>query len=89
MDSMVYVLEIYYPDSRKDIWNTLESSAPFMAIGQGDIIDPSAWSPTQSPIRVLKVKEVHHTISEISGQTQHKVMLFTEEVMAFEAGAGE
>ena len=85
MESAVYMLEIYYPQSRKDVWRSFESSTPFMSISEGDIVDPSHWSGSRSPLRVLRVTEVHHVLSERDGQPQHKLEVFTEEVMVYEA----
>lgn len=85
MKSGVYVVEIYYPKSRKDIFHTFESSTPFMAIGKGDLLDPSEWSGAWSPIRFLQVIQVAHVIREKDEQIEHKVMVYTAESLAFEA----
>jgi hypothetical protein len=84
MDSAVYILEIYYPQSRQDVWRTFESSTPFMSFHEGDIVDPSSWSGSRSPLRVLRVTEVHHALSERNEQLQHKLEVFTEEIMVYE-----
>lgn len=84
MKSVVYTLEVYYPKSRKDIFHAFESSTPFMAIGQGDLLDPSEWAGTWSAIRLLRVVEVLHVLREKDDQIEHKAMVYTEESFAFE-----
>ena len=88
MKSVVYTVEVYYPESRKDILHTFESSTPFMAIGQGDILDPSEMSGTWSAIRLLQAVQVVHVIREKDEHIEHKAMVYTEESLLFE-GPGE
>lgn len=85
MHSAVYIVEVYYPKSRKDVFHTFESSTPFMAIGKGDFLDPSEWSGTWSAIRLLQVVQVVHVIRERDEQIEHKAMVYTEESLVFEA----
>ncbi len=85
MQSAVYIVEVYYPKSRKDVFRTFESSTPFMAIGKGDLLDPSEWSGTWSAIRLLQVVQVVHVIRERDEQIEHKAMVYTEEALVFEA----
>ena len=85
MQSVVYVVEVYYPKSRKDVFHTFESSTPFMAIGQGDFLDPSEWSGAWSPIRLLQVVQVVHVLREKDEQIVHKAMVYTEESLVVEA----
>lgn len=85
MQSVVYVVEVYYPKSRKDIFHTFESSDPLMAIGKDDLLDPSEWSGAWSPIRLLRVVQVVHVIREKEEQIEHKAMVYTEESLVFEA----
>lgn len=85
MNSAVYALEIYHPQSRKDVWVSFESTTPFMSIGEGDVVDPTGWSDSHSPVRLLRVIQVNHVLSEKDEQTEHKIEVFTEEVTAYEA----
>ncbi len=85
MQSVVYAIEVYYPNSREDLFRTFESSTPFMTINQGDFIDPSEWSGAWSPIRLLRVSQVVHVLREKDEQTVHKAMVYTEEALVFEA----
>ena len=62
MKPAVYEIEIFYPNSRTDVWRSFESSTPFLSFHKG---------------------------SETDEQTEHKVEVFTEEVMAFEAPSEE
>jgi hypothetical protein len=89
MESAIYVLEIYYPQSREDVWRSFESSSPFMSFHEGDVVDPTPWSGSRSPLRLLRVIQVNHVLSEKDEQIEHKVEIFTEEVMAFEAPTEE
>jgi hypothetical protein len=84
MKPIVYEIEIFYPNSRKDVWRSFEASTPFMSFHKGDVIDPSSWSGSRSPLRLLRVTQVNHALSEKDEQTEHKVEVFTEEVMALE-----
>jgi hypothetical protein len=85
MQSVVYIVEVYYPKSRQDVLRTFEASTPFMAIGEGDFLDPSEWSGTWSPIRLLQVVQVVHVLREKDEHIEHKAMVFTEESLVFEA----
>jgi hypothetical protein len=60
-----------------------------MSFHTGDVIDPSSWSGSRSPLRLLRVTQVNHALSEKDEQTEHKVEVFTEEVMAFEVPSEE
>ena len=84
MNPAVYTLDIFYPQSRTNVWRSFESSTPFMAISEGDVVDPSAWSGSQSPIRVLRVTQVHHVLTERDEQPEHKIEVFTDEIIAYE-----
>jgi hypothetical protein len=89
MKPVVFEIEIFYPNSRNDVWRSFESSTPFMSFHTGDVIDPSSWSGSRSPLRLLRVTQVNHALSEKDEQTEHKVEVFTEEVMAFEVPSEE
>ncbi len=89
MKPAVYQVEIYYPQSREDVWRSFESSTPFMSFHEGDVIDPSSWSGSRSPLRLLRSTQVNHVLSENDEQIEHKIEVFTEEVMAFEAPSEE
>ncbi|HZB83876.1 MAG TPA: hypothetical protein VE288_13650 [Rubrobacteraceae bacterium] len=89
MKPTVYEIEIFYPNSRTDVWRSFESSTPFLSFHKGDLVDPSSWSGSRSPLRLLRVTQVNHVLSETDEQTEQKVEVFTEEVMAFEAPSEE
>ena len=80
MKPIEYELEIYEPKSADDCWVTFSSTSPFPSINKGDIVNPSLWSNSQSPMKVLRVINVEHLIWEINAQIRHKLMVFTEEV---------
>lgn len=75
-----YHLEVYMPGSFKDLWVTFSSPTPFMAISTGDIINPSIWEGSQSPMKVLRVINVEHIIWEIDGNAKHKICVYSEDV---------
>jgi hypothetical protein len=85
---MAYTLEIYYPQSRSDVLRSFESSAPFMSFNEGDLVDPSAWISSWSPLRLLRVTAVVHVVREQDEEGEHKIMVYTEEHMAFEGPNG-
>jgi hypothetical protein len=79
-----YHLEIYMVDLRGDPYFFAISSTPFMAISQGDYLNPHTLP--QLPIKIvtgakLKVTFVEHIIWKVEGQpTGHKLMVATEVV---------
>jgi hypothetical protein len=80
--SMVYALEIYHPQSRSDVLRFFESPAPFMSFNEGDLVDPSAWISSWSPLKLLRVTAVVHVIrerGEEGEEVEHKIMVYTEE----------
>jgi hypothetical protein len=77
-----YSLEIYMPGSDDNLWMAFSSPTPFMAIHVGDIINPSIWEGSQSPMKVLRATGVEHAIWELGGNVKHKIMIYTEEVDA-------
>ena len=56
---------------------------------EGEDIDPSSCSGSRSPLRLLRSTQVNHVLSENDEQIEHKIEVFTEEVMAFEAPSEE
>jgi len=82
MEKIKYILEIYEPDSVKDLWVDFEASEPFLSINKGDILNPGIWPDSQSPMKVLKVVNVEHLIfeSKTDNCIVHKLMVFTKEV---------
>lgn len=80
MKTIEYILEIYKPNSVKDVWITFNSPNPFMAISVGDIINPGVWPGSESPKTVLRVLNVEHIIYELNDAVKHKMLIFTNEV---------
>ena len=89
MKSIVYMLDIFYPQSREHVWRSFEASTPFMAFSEGDLIDPSAWSGSHSPIRLLRITQVNHVLTERDEQAEHKIEVFTEETIVYESPGEE
>ncbi len=74
-----YILEVYNPRSKKDVWLSWESKSPFMAISAGDVINPTTWPGAESPVNLLRVTRVEHVIWGGLEEAKHKVMVYTEE----------
>ncbi len=84
---MKYILEIYQPGSLDTAWVHIRSDHPFMTISAGELLNPGLWEGSQSPMRILRVRNVEHAVWETSrerGHRQnaigHKIMVYTEEV---------
>lgn len=76
-----YSLEIYEPNSARDVWVCFSSATPFMSIAKGDIVNPGMWPNSQAPMRVLKVVSIEHIIWEIeNSHITHKICVFTKDV---------
>ena len=75
-----YSLEIFTPDSFDDVWTVFTSPTPFMTISVDDIINPSIWQDSQSPMKVLRVVGIEHIIWEVEGNAKHKIDIYTTEV---------
>jgi hypothetical protein len=75
-----YYREIYLPESTRDPWVSFRTTTPFMTIQRGDIINPSIWEGSQSPMKVLKAVNVEHIIWETDDHVGDKLMVFTDEV---------
>ncbi|MBI5412500.1 hypothetical protein HZA43_05040 [Candidatus Peregrinibacteria bacterium] len=76
---MKYILEIYEPDSADDVLKTFESDSPFASMSKGDILSP-IFDGSEIPMKVQKIKNIEHIIWEASGETSHKICVFTEGV---------
>jgi hypothetical protein len=82
MKTAMYELEIYRPDSGRDVCVKFTSASPFQAIHVGDILNPREWDAT-APVpdevqgKVLLVKGVEHFIYEAGETINHKVMIYT------------
>ena len=70
------------PGAFEDMWVSYKSENPFMAISKGDIINPSVWPDSQSPMEVLRVVNVEHIIWDVpnTNQIKHKICVYTQEV---------
>ena len=76
---MKYILEIYEPESEKELWKTFESDVPFLSFHKGDIIDPGTWEGSQSPNVVLEIVEIRHLIWSTDAEVSHKIMIYSKE----------
>jgi hypothetical protein len=84
---MEYRLEIYSPGEydQGDCIKVLVSTAPFLSVHAGDLLNASIWGYTGS--KLLRVSSVEHVIAEKpsegidpSGKIIHRVLIYTEGV---------
>jgi hypothetical protein len=80
MNTGEYMLEIFQPNSSKDLWVSFESSTPFLEIHVGDLINPHVWPGSKSPQKILRVLNIEHIIWENKGKVKHKICVYSEEV---------
>jgi hypothetical protein len=81
MKPIVYMLEIYHPSSDREVWTTFKSTLPFMSIQPGDLIDSSIWPGPYNGIKKLAVTQLEHAISERESYVEHKIRVFTQEIV--------
>lgn len=74
-----YQLDVLEPGTLEDVALAFRSSAPFMRIGVGDVMDMRGFVPTRAgtPWSVFRVTKVEHRIWEASGRIKHRVVLHT------------
>ena len=86
---MEYRLEIQRPGSCDDreCLKTFISTAPFLPLRIGDLLNASGWEGNASGPRLLRVLNVEHVISEKSaggidpsGPIIHRALIYTESV---------
>jgi hypothetical protein len=85
---MIYQLEIYGLGSynEDDCIKVFTSTAPFLPVRAGDLLNASTWGLTGS--KLLRVLNVEHVISEKSvggidpsGRIIHRALVYTERVV--------
>ncbi len=86
---MEYQVKIYHPGSTGDdaCMKLFTSTAPFLPIRVGDLLNHSSWGEAASPGRLLRVRNIEHVISEKSmggidpsGTILHKILVYTERI---------
>jgi hypothetical protein len=75
-----YIVEVYEPGSADRVWVYFTSSAPFLPINAGDLLNPGLWPGSQSPMKILRVVNLEHIIWETDSHVKHKLLVFTEEI---------
>lgn len=70
-----YHLEIYLPDSDRDVLAAFRAGQSFLSIAVGELIDQRAF-PGGSEEK-LRVSRVEHLVWEVDTHVSHKVMVFT------------
>lgn len=77
-----YQLDVLEPGTLEDVAFAFRSSAPFMRIGVGDVMDMRGFVPSAAgtPWSVLRVTKVEHRIWEAGGRIKHRVLLHTTAV---------
>jgi hypothetical protein len=85
---MEYQLEIYGPGgyNKEDCIKVFTSSAPFLPLHAGDLLNTSVWGPAGSTL--LQVLNVEHVIIEKSsegidpsGKFVHRALIYTKKVV--------
>jgi hypothetical protein len=86
---MEYQVKIYRPGNADDdaCLKLFTSTAPFLPIRVGDLLNPSTWGEAASSGRLLRVRNIEHLISEKSaggidpsGTILHKILVYTERI---------
>jgi hypothetical protein len=85
---MEYQLEIYRlgTSDSDDCIKTFTSSAPFLPLRVGDLLNAASWDKNGSGMKLLRVLNVEHLISEKSrgidpsGGIIHRALIYTEMV---------
>jgi len=84
-----YRLEIHRPGScdHQECLKIFTSTAPFLPLRVGDLLNASAWDRDASGWKLLRVLNVEHVISEKpsagidpSGGIIHRALIYTEKV---------
>jgi hypothetical protein len=80
--SVVYILEIFEPNSIDTVLITFETNSPFMAINRGDIINPNIWPTAKTLEFILQVTNLQHIIwdSPMDNCVKHKLCVYTKQV---------
>jgi hypothetical protein len=87
-NKMEYQLEIHLPGDydKGDYIKMFTSTAPFLPLRAGDLLDASSWGRTGS--KLLRVLNVEHVIEEKpgggidpSGKIIHRALIYTEGVV--------
>jgi hypothetical protein len=76
---VLYHLEIYEPNSERDVLIAFRTAAPFMAFAAGDVIGTRGWKVEGVPMRI-GVRLVEHLIWELDTHVSHKIMVLTTKV---------
>ena len=73
-----YVLEIYEPQSVRDVWVSFESDQPFGHLNVGDILSNSML-PDAKASETIFVAKLEHIFWQSPEQDRvaHKIMVFT------------
>ena len=77
-DAESYILEIYRPGSRKEVWNTFSSSAPFRTLKVGDMMHLHDGHGSRPGNTLARVAAVEHVIWATEETLFQKAMVFTE-----------
>ncbi len=79
MKQAQYSLEILEPSNCDNVWITFSSSTPFVAIHEGDLINPELWPNSRAPMKILRVVKVEHMIWCSDRDVFQKVLVYTRE----------
>ena len=78
-----YILVVHSPLNPVDTLAKLESESPFLAISEGDLIDPAAYVLDAAPdlkSQLLLVTGIQHliTLTDDLNSAKHQIDIFTE-----------
>lgn len=86
---VLYYVEVYEPDSARDVLWTYNTASPLGAIAEGDLLtigdlDREQGGGHGAPLNVLRVTRVEHILwgfkegkNDVPAGVRHKVMIFT------------
>lgn len=76
-----YCIEIYEPESTRDVLVSFYSDDPFLAISQEDAINLAAFPEGQTSLPgCLRVTRVEHLLFESESGAKHKLCVYTARV---------
>ena len=77
-----YIIEIYYPTGKDHLIAYFSSDTPFQAISKGDMVNSDSL-PDANRAMDLRVSSIEHFIWNLeTGESKHKVCVYTEAVDA-------
>jgi hypothetical protein len=80
-----YLLEVYGPDSIREVVGVFESDKPFSQMQKGEFINPHGWKENTIPMdQRLQIIAVEHIIFTVGKVSTNQVMIYTKAVLVEE-----